>query len=113
VLEVFACNSLGIALVWCAVFGDDVSVLEEHTVEMWPSTLAALTHRIAVQDLLCGQLWDFSSIFELKTRLDGLVEGLGVAGATLSLVTHGVREVVALNRAEIMARWDLVIWNLL
>ena len=111
VLVVGALMTLGSSCVRCAIFSDKTGILGKEAVEDGPAAVAALVHVVALHHELRreGRLITEVTELELHSCFDSLDESHGVAGAALSLVANGTREVVSIDIPEIVVLGDLVV----
>lgn len=112
-LELFASDTFSFSLIRGAFVGDQVSLLGEEAIEMWPSTLATFGQEVAAQNVLGREHWDLLTILDFESRFDGLVESLSVAGTTVTLVSDWVGEVVTIDVSEIILNRNFSVINII
>ena len=103
--------TLSFADIRSTFLGDKVSILGKESMEEWPATVATLVHVVAGHEVLCGKLWHFLTIFDLKSVFGDLCERDGIAGTAVTLISVLVHEVIAANISPVKVLWELRVWD--
>lgn len=101
-----ACVSLGLGLVWSALFSHEITVFGKVAMEERPATVTAFSEVIAGHQLLGRQDWYFSAVLHFETRFDHLGKRHGVARATGALIAKGVSKVKPVDVSEVVGFWQ-------
>jgi hypothetical protein len=82
-------------------------MLHEIPIQVWPTSLTAFVHEIALHGLLSTKLWNLLPIFVHETGLDRRHKAKGVAGSTLFLIFDRRCKIKATLLSKIKIIWQV------